>query len=39
MNYSDRSSRRVVITGIGIVNPAGIGKDDFWHNIRLKPKL
>ena len=33
MNYSDRSSRRVVITGIGIVNPAGIGKDDFWHNI------
>jgi 3-oxoacyl-[acyl-carrier-protein] synthase II len=26
-------SQRVVITGIGIVNPAGIGKDAFWQNI------
>lgn len=26
-------SKKVVITGIGIVNPAGIGKDEFWDNI------
>lgn len=24
---------RVFITGIGIVNPAGIGKDEFWTNV------
>ncbi|HEY9660235.1 MAG TPA: beta-ketoacyl synthase N-terminal-like domain-containing protein [Allocoleopsis sp.] len=29
----DSSNRRVVITGIGIVNPAGIGKTEFWNNI------
>ncbi|MBD2022734.1 hypothetical protein H6F43_21360, partial [Leptolyngbya sp. FACHB-36] len=33
MNYTDRPRQRVVITGIGIVNPAGIGKDAFWSNI------
>lgn len=33
MNYSDRPKQRVVITGIGIVNPAGIGKDAFWNQI------
>lgn len=27
------SKHDVVITGIGIINPAGIGKDEFWHNI------
>lgn len=25
--------RRVVITGIGIVNPSGIGIEDFWKNV------
>jgi len=25
-------SRRVVITGLGIVAPSGIGKDEFWRN-------
>ncbi|MBV9388845.1 MAG: beta-ketoacyl-[acyl-carrier-protein] synthase family protein [Chroococcidiopsidaceae cyanobacterium CP_BM_ER_R8_30] len=24
---------KVVITGIGIVNPAGVGKEEFWDNI------
>ena len=27
------SERRVVITGIGIVSPVGLNKDDFWKNI------
>ncbi|PIG92436.1 beta-ketoacyl-[acyl-carrier-protein] synthase family protein [Gloeocapsopsis sp. IPPAS B-1203] len=27
------SKHDVVITGIGIINPAGTGKDEFWHNI------
>ncbi|NQU99104.1 MAG: beta-ketoacyl-[acyl-carrier-protein] synthase II, partial [Parcubacteria group bacterium] len=26
------SARRVVITGLGIVAPNGIGKDAFWKN-------
>ncbi len=26
-------NRRVVITGIGIISPAGIGKDEHWRNI------
>ncbi|MEN9520050.1 MAG: hypothetical protein RLZZ381_2638 [Cyanobacteriota bacterium] len=25
--------KRVVVTGIGIVNPSGIGKDQFWQNM------
>ncbi|GCE28659.1 putative polyketide beta-ketoacyl synthase 1 [Dictyobacter alpinus] len=25
--------RRVVITGLGVVSPAGIGKDAFWENL------
>ena len=26
-------SRRVVITGLGVVSPIGIGKDSFWENL------
>ncbi len=26
-------SKRVVVTGIGIVNASGIGKDEFWNNV------
>jgi 3-oxoacyl-[acyl-carrier-protein] synthase II len=33
MNYGAPLNQRVVITGIGIVNPAGIGKEQFWSNI------
>ena len=25
--------RRVVITGLGVIAPNGIGKDPFWHNL------
>jgi 3-oxoacyl-(acyl-carrier-protein) synthase len=25
--------RRVVISGVGVVSPAGIGKEEFWHNL------
>jgi 3-oxoacyl-[acyl-carrier-protein] synthase II len=28
-----KHSRRVVITGLGIVSPIGIGKDAFWQNL------
>lgn len=28
-----KHSRRVVITGLGIVSPVGIGKDRFWENL------
>ena len=27
------TSRRVVITGLGVVSPVGIGKDTFWQNL------
>jgi 3-oxoacyl-[acyl-carrier-protein] synthase II len=27
-------SLRVVITGVGVVSPIGIGKDDFWKNLK-----
>ena len=26
-------SRRVVVTGLGVVSPIGIGKEDFWNSI------
>ena len=26
-------SSRVVITGVGVVSPVGIGKDAFWRNL------
>ncbi len=29
----DKQSGRVVVTGIGIVNPSGIGRDEFWSNV------
>ncbi|HYU72312.1 MAG TPA: beta-ketoacyl synthase N-terminal-like domain-containing protein, partial [Ktedonobacteraceae bacterium] len=25
--------RRVVITGLGVISPAGIGKEAFWNNL------
>src|SRR5215469_2272812 len=28
-----KASRRVVITGLGIVSPVGIGKDTFWQSL------
>jgi 3-oxoacyl-[acyl-carrier-protein] synthase II len=28
-----KASRRVVITGLGVVSPIGIGKDAFWQNL------
>jgi 3-oxoacyl-[acyl-carrier-protein] synthase II len=28
-----KRSRRVVITGLGVVSPIGIGKDAFWRNL------
>ncbi|MGB9867643.1 MAG: beta-ketoacyl-ACP synthase II [Bacillota bacterium] len=27
-------ARRVVITGIGVVSPIGIGRDQFWQNVK-----
>lgn len=26
-------NKRVVVTGIGVINPSGIGKDEFWQNM------
>jgi len=28
-----KKPERVVVTGIGVVSPIGIGKDDFWRNL------
>ena len=28
-----RNSRRVVVTGLGVVAPNGIGKETFWRNL------
>jgi 3-oxoacyl-[acyl-carrier-protein] synthase II len=35
MNESQQSAREVVITGIGIVSPIGIGVDRFWESLSL----
>jgi len=29
--------RRVVVTGIGVVSPAGIGLDPFWKGLQIPP--
>jgi 3-oxoacyl-[acyl-carrier-protein] synthase II len=28
-----KNSRRVVVTGLGVIAPNGIGKDTFWQNL------
>lgn len=33
MSTSNSSRRRVVITGVGIISPVGIGVDAFWNSI------
>jgi 3-oxoacyl-[acyl-carrier-protein] synthase II len=33
MSAADQTSRQVVITGIGILSPIGIGVDEFWKNL------
>ncbi|MBM4076210.1 MAG: beta-ketoacyl-[acyl-carrier-protein] synthase family protein, partial [Planctomycetes bacterium] len=33
MNETDQTSRRVVITGMGIFSPIGIGIDPFWKSL------
>jgi 3-oxoacyl-(acyl-carrier-protein) synthase len=30
---SDGHRRRVVVTGVGVISPIGIGKEVFWHNL------
>jgi len=25
--------KRVVVTGIGIISPVGVGKESFWENL------
>jgi 3-oxoacyl-[acyl-carrier-protein] synthase II len=31
------AARRVVVTGIGVVSPAGTGPEAFWHGLRTAP--
>ncbi len=31
------SARRVVVTGVGVVAPCGIGVDDFWNGLHIAP--
>jgi len=33
INYEIDGKKRVVITGIGIVSPVGIGKENFWNSL------
>ncbi len=33
MNDRNQSTRRVVITGVGVVSPIGIGADAFWESL------
>jgi 3-oxoacyl-[acyl-carrier-protein] synthase II len=35
MNAFAESDRRVVVTGMGILSPAGIGCEEFWENLSL----
>ena len=32
-DVNDKIERSVVITGVGVVSPLGIGKDEFWKNL------
>jgi 3-oxoacyl-(acyl-carrier-protein) synthase len=29
----DTNTKRIVVTGIGVVNPSGMGADNFWENV------
>ena len=33
MNSPQNSSRRVVITGLGVLSPIGIGGEALWENL------
>ena len=30
-----KNNRGIVITGVGVVGPNGVGKDEFWQSLRL----
>jgi len=34
-----RAGRRVVVTGLGVVSPAGIGLEAFWKGLQAQPPL
>ena len=29
--------RRVVVTGVGVVSPCGVGRDAFWAGLNAEP--
>lgn len=37
--HAPRAARRVVVTGLGVVSPAGIGLDAFWKGLQSEPQL